>query len=771
MKYRNTSSGNSHIALSTPLVLVAAVAAAPLYAQSGSDAPVASSGPKLEEVLVTANRRSESLFDIPISMSSISESEILNQGITNMESFYRKVPSLNILDNGASRKNIIIRGLQTSESFENSLTSVYINDLLVTADRFTINPRTFDLARIEVLRGPQGTLYGGGSMSGTVRYITNRPDPGDFHANFAATLSNTEKGSDNYSFDAMANIPIIEDVLAARIVGYTGDQSGFYKNEFLGKDNQGQVDEEGARLSILWNASDKATLLASVNYARLDQDGWFQAQGDFKELNQDKTIQEGMGEKSVLYDLTFEYDFGWGYLTSVTGFLEFDSYLTEDRTFLGISEVDPMLRQAVLDDVNHERFSQEIRLVSAPESFGKLDWVAGYYYSDDENNQYVGDFLGLGNDYVRPGAGEFLGAIPGQDFALPNPDGSYNDSLFEERGIKEEEQHALFGELTWNWTDALSTTIGARTVKVTSSRGADALISESFSGADFAFSESFSQPEFDEEDTVYKFNVSYDVNQDFMLYAQRSEGFRPGGGEEAPFIPPQCTDLATDVLGGPPQAVESDSMETYELGTKLSLGNGSVQINAAAFHSDWKDIQVELFLGGTSTCGIFFVQNAASATSEGIELEVTAQPLDSLLLSLSGSYVDATLDEDEPDLNASGGDRLPGAPDYQFTASGEYTMPINDQWTASGYLGVQYVGEILGKFSSDPEAPRTESGDFYTTNVNLRLESERWSLVLFADNVFDERAATFGFRNEQANFVETSVLRPRTVGLTVRTWF
>tara|TARA_B100001540_G_scaffold251527_1_gene227731 strand:- start:4337 stop:5032 length:696 start_codon:yes stop_codon:yes gene_type:complete len=230
-------------------------------------------------------------------------------------------------------------------------------------------------------------------------------------------------------------------------------------------------------------------------------------------------------------------------------------------------------------------------------------------------------------------------------------------------------------------------------------------------------------------------------------------------------------DLANDVLGGPPSAVKSDTMETYEIGTKLSMGDGSVQLNATAFYSDWKDIQVELFLGGTSTCGIFFVQNAASATSEGVELELTALPTESLLLSLSGSYVDSVLDNDEPDLNAQENDRLPGAPDWQFTASGEYTMPINEQWTAAGYLGVQYVGDILGKFSSDPEAPRTETGDFYTTNVNLRLESDRWSFILFADNVFDERAATFGFRNEQENFVETSVLRPRTVGVTVRTWF
>ena len=754
----------------------------PLFAQDdGNDDDAV-----LDEILVTAQKREQSIFDVPLAISAIGEQEIEAAGIGKMADFFRRVPSLAVIDQGAARKNVIIRGIQTSTSTESRVNDVYLDEQRITTAIATGDPRTFDMERIEVLRGPQGTLFGGGSLGGTIRYITNRANVSEFESNVAASLSSThEADGSNYSIDAMVNIPIVEDKFAVRLVAYKLEDSGYLKNSLLGLDDVSAIDTSGARIGMRFVPSDKVT----IDYKYLNQDlkqtGFPESRGpNVKDLEQGGVTmtEERLTNKMQMHDLTFTVDFGAATLTSSTGYLQMDFLRRNDRSLplirdffeddsLTSAEALEMapdaIRLYINDDNDNFTLSQEFLLTSNIDDDDNFAWNFGMYYEDGEEDVSVGDFLG-------PGAGELL--------ELGTVDGEPADFFFQEDFTTFLTQTSFFGEFTYFFNDRLQGTVGYRRSSFESNFKALATIPEEVEDDGTAFIDPFETDPFPEDFDTFKFNLSYDITDDAMLFLQSAEGFRLGFGSEVPppfdpgcgtFIVDFLTDRGLDgiLVDGRLPGTKSDTLWMHEIGIKGKTSNGRGQYSAGIFYGDWKDIQVEVEIEDiTGQCNTGFAANLASATSTGVEAEYTFAVSDQLTLSGSGSWVDATVDSHPSNefLGAEGGDRLPGSPDMQLSVSGDYIWPMANSKTGFVRVDAQYIGEIFGAFEFGEE--RNRSGKYAIGNLRVGMETDKYQLTGFIDNLADNRGRVFS--NGSANeFQRTILLRPRTIGLEFRTKF
>lgn len=753
----------------------------PLFAQS-NDADNA-----LDEIVVTAQKREQTLIEVPLAISAIGQQEIEAAGIGSMADFYRRVPSTAIIDQGAARKNVIIRGIQTSTSTESSVTDVYLDEQRITSAIATGDPRIFDMERVEVLRGPQGTLFGGGSLAGTIRYITNRANVSEFETNVAASVASTDEASGtNYSVDAMVNIPIVQDKFAIRLVGYQLEDSGFLNNTLLGLDDVAAIENTGARIGLRFQPNDRFVADYKYVWQDLAQSGFPEARGPNPEaLDQASATAtpEFLTNEMQMHDLTLSYDFdGFATLTSSTGYLQMDFIRHNDvslswaRNFEGddsittetlLSDYDPLLRLFIDDNNDNYTFSQELRLVSEIDDDSRFGWMAGMYYEDGEEDVAVGDF-------TPPGGGEFIGTYEYM--------GEQVDWLFREDFTTFLTQTAFFGELTFFATERLQATVGYRRSEFESNFTAFAVIGEEEDedNPGQALIDEITTDPFPEEFDTFKFNASYKLGEDSMIFFQSAEGFRLGFGSEIPPpLDPGCgqfvldwlidNDLEEFLVDGRLPGVTSDTLWMHEIGFKGSFAEGKGMFSTGVFYGDWEDIQIEVEIEDPSgRCNTGFSANAASATSKGVEGEFSYAFTDQFMMSGSGSWVDATLDKDEPFLGAGKGERLPGSPDLQLSISADYIWPLSSGNNVFARADAQYIGEILGAFEFGD--PRNESGEYTVLNLRTGYAAEKYNVTLFVDNVLNEKGRSFsnGLSNE---FQRTIFLRPLTVGVEFRTKF
>ena len=739
---------------------------------------------EMEVIVVTAQKREQSVLEVPFAISAVGQDEIEAAGVNSMADIFRRVPSLAVIDQGAARKNVIIRGIQTDTSTESSVNDVYLDEQRITSVIATADPRTFDMERVEVLRGPQGTLFGGGSFSGTMRYITNRANVAEFETNVAASLSSTaEAAGPNYSFDGMVNIPVVEDRFAVRLVGYSATDSGYLSNSLLGFDDVAGIDNNGARIGLRWTPNDRLTIDYKYLFQDLQQNGFPEARGaDPDDLEQGGVTltEERLTSKLRISDLTWNYDLDFATLTSATGYLQFDFLRRNDeslgfiRDVLGyddLSTADALamapsaLRLFVNDDNDNYTFTQEVRLASNIDSDDRFAWLAGSYYE-------IGDeSVGL-TEALAPGGGAL--------FDNANYNGSPADFFFMEQFVTELEQFAFFGEITWFASDRLQATVGYRMSEFESSFIADEFFGDEADDDGNVFMDVYApDPPPKETHHTYKFNLSYDLNDDVMVYFQSAEGFQLGSSGIAPALSPRCEQLIENYLDnrglgyllqdGRLPGTKSDELLTREVGAKGVFANGRGTFMAGFFHGDWKDIQVYVEIPPINgECEFGFGANAAAATSVGWEAEFSYAFTDRLTLSGAGSIVDATIDKDEPDLEARKGDRLPGSPDMQLSLSGDYVWPLPNGNQAFVRVDAQYIGEIIGSFTLDDE--RTVSGNYGLANLRVGMQSERYEWSFFADNLADNRALVFSDGLNDV-FRTTIMLQPRTIGLQFRSRF
>ena len=739
---------------------------------------------QIETIVVTAQKREQSILDVPFSISAVSQQEMEAAGVNSMADIFRRVPALSVIDQGAARKNVIIRGIQTETSTEASVNDVYMDEQRITTVIATADPRTFDMERVEILRGPQGTLFGGGSFAGTIRYITNRANVSERQTNFAATLSSTAEAKQNYSLDGMINLPLVEDRFAVRLVGYSAEDSGYLGNSSLGLEGVAGIEQQGARIGLRYTPSDRSTLDVKYVFQDLRQTGFPEARGvDYGDLEQGGVTltEERLTSKFQMFDVTWNYDLPGVTMTSSTGYLQmdflrrndvslplirdyFDDFSLNGPRALAIAPSN--LRLYINDDNDNYTFSQELRFASTLTEDDRFAWLVGMYYEDGEEDVAVGDFL-------FPGGGALV------DNA--NYMGAPADFFFKEDFVTQLKQLAVFGEYTHYFTDRFNGTVGYRHSIFESFFEAFALIGDEPDDDGNVLEDPFATDPFRETHNTVKFNMSYDLTDNMAAYFQSAEGFRLGFGSEVPPpLNPGCDQFVEDFLvanglsgflgpGGQLPGTKSDTLRVNEVGLKGVLPDGRGRFSVGYFHGDWKDILVDVDIEDiTGACNTGFGANAAAATTTGFEVEFNYALTDQFTLSGSASIVDATLDNDEPFLGATAGERLPASPDRQLSLSGDYVWPM-----ANGNLGfvrvdAQYIGELIGAFEFGDE--RTVSGNYGLANVRVGMQMDRYEWSVFADNITDNRALVFA--NGPANeFRRTIILQPRTLGLQFRSRF
>lgn len=722
----------------------------------------------LEEVIVTALRRATSLQDTPISISALSEASLERIGANDLIDLVGSVPGLNLRDNGPGQTRPIIRGVQAAGE---PTVGIYFGETPVSgssgttndAGRFTPEMKPFDVDRVEVLKGPQGTLYGGGSMGGTVRILFNQPDASEFSGKVNVQGSKVSKGDTGYQLNAMVNIPLVEDELALRIVGFKRDAPGFVDNVTLGNDDINDVDTTGGRFALKWTPNDTFSATGSVAIQDQEVGGGFHinpALGD-DDPKTNAGAQEPFLDDSTLYNLTLENSFGWADALYSFSYYERDAeyFFYNDFNF---NPFPPLLSR---QPQSQETVTHEFRLSSAGE--GKWDWTTGVFYQNRE--------------------AEAEGRV-----SEPTADGREpSGPLFFNRTVEsEKEQSAIFGEVSYHFTDKLVGTVGARFFKI--EEDSLVVLKVAASGATgsgyIPIVPNIHNPtQGDETGSIYKLHLAYDLSDDILLYGQFSQGYRAGGANQNT----SAIAITDGSNAGIPEYFDSDTVDNYELGIHSEWLDGQLIVNGAVYYMNWDDMQISQRTAG----GLFsYFDNSGGAAIKGLELEIASMPTDDLRFDFGISYVNAELTEDGPvarfrsggvTYSRSGidGDAIPNVPELTVNASMDYGWDITDGLRGIFYVSANYVDKSASDFNPVVMDVNTltptsvinpyyseEQGDYTLVDFRIGVESSNdWSAFLFVENAFDKRGITHVFKDGQFrrepgyNFIE----KPRTIGFSL----
>jgi iron complex outermembrane receptor protein len=714
----------------------------------------------VEEVIVTANKLGVQLLqDIPASITVIDQSRIEKAGIVDFLDYVRTIPGLGFQITTAAGGRDDIRGgrrlsLRGIESGYDSVptTAFYLDETPIPV----MDPKLFDVERIEVLRGPQGTLYGANSMGGTIRVVTSKPRLDQFLWNGDISVESTRAGEESYGANGMVNIPLVTDKVALRAVASFRNDGGFIDHylEAPPSSAAANIDRDinsdeswGARVSVLFQLTDRFRITPSIFRQEVDVDDAGTFEPGFRDLGKFfmSMVPERQSNNFTLYSVEASYDLTDRLqLVSSSSYFESDFFGLEDAT-KGFYDYGEGYGTALYPNViESERKSQELRLAYNGERFRG---VFGAFYMDEERffDQY-------GTTETSP--------VPG------NPAGVWFTYL----QTNGDEQKALFGEATYDVTDRLSVTGGARWFKGVQDQFTHFTYSLDALPGDPLYVEDFSG-EAEGTSVSPKLQVSFDVSDDKMIYTSASRGFRPGGPTSLVPDTPECVaDLEALGLDRPRTGFGPDTLWNYELGTKASFANRRFTTNAAVYFIDWKDVQQTASLD----CGYTFIGNVGAAESKGVEVEFWGQPTDSLSISGAVGYTDAEFTRTAAAVGVTAGDSIPLVPELTGSLALEYgfSMPTgHDAYFRADY---QYVDEMDQGGFSNYTRPSYDSLDL-RLGVGLTDHAE---VAFFVSNLFDERGVLSGYvpisDGGSGGTIPTpyledrTVVRPRTVGVTFR---
>lgn len=750
------------------MILAAAALPSLSYAQSATEAQA----PEDEVTVVTVQKRREDARDVPISVSALSSAVLEKNKVSDYADLARMVPGLSFTNTGNSGlSRISLRGVSSSEGA--ATVGIYLNDVSLTLPNqfFTgvTMPRIFDLDRVEVLRGPQGTLFGDSSMGGTIRFITKTPKIGIYSGDMSAEISATEGGGTNHKLEAAANLPL-NDQFALRLAAVNEFQSGFVDHvDATGKVDREDVNSErttAARATLLFVPSDTLKVTASLQWQKITGADTGILNTSLPKFQQNKVVREPSRDTLYVPSVTVEKTFGDYTFTSVTGYAHREFARTFDATVFDSSyvayELDPSLGSnyetlAALPGIfpntdTTRNWSQEFRIASpgVKESGKRYEWQAGVYVSslrvtgiDDE---YV---VGL-NATVQQLYGQTVEAMLG--YAAPD------DKLGYFHTRSHYQQASLFAEGAYLVTPKLKATLGLRYTKAKSRYQVDE------GGWLYSAVPAHDSAEQSSSPVTPKLALVYELTSKVNLFASASKGFRLGG-QNAP-VPTYCNAALTS-LGLTNAAVKSygsDALWSYEGGVKARLFSNRLTLNASAFYVDWEDVQQRLRLG---SCGYTVTVNAGKARSQGGEFEATARLTDNLILNVSGTVTDATITDAAAGSGATIGQHLLAVPRNNYTIGLDYTRALGDNMTGYASIAVTHTGESNGSFSRtnvDYERPAYD-----VVNANLGLETGRLTWSLFVKNLLDEDKI---IQRPSVLFMSQGLtIRPRTVGLNLKTSF
>lgn len=711
--------------------------------------------PRLEEVIVTASKREQTLNEFSGAATVVGADALAFS--SDINDVARLVPGFTVLDAGPRNPDsLIIRGLRMGDVDANDLggdggsVASYLDNIPLQGYFVPPSLSLKDLQRVEVLRGPQGTLYGNASIGGLVRYITARPDLADASLNLGVKVSQTAESDDlNYDTDLVINTPLISDTLGVRLMLGKTENQGFIDNPYLLSGPQKDINDDEtrqARLSVLWQATEAFSLAGSYHYQKTDV-------GDRQATNQHFTgdkytaasrYRQPMEGELHLFGLDATYDFSWASLSASVNRYEYDTSLTTDQTdyLLRIDDIYGAWYSPYEDfsaftanSVTADKDSVEVRLVSPDEQ--SLRWVVGTFYSTD-------DAALTGVDYV-PGFPEFIG------FNRPDNIDLYYTQAEDLR------ERSIYAEVAYDVTSKWEVLVGARSFHYDDefSSCSVAPILQLVEGTDLPLGCIDGTDK--HKGSLGKFSTKYQFTPDQNIYFTIAEGYRRGGANA---LPVTIEDHRT---------YSPDTSVNYELGTHSYFFDNRLRVSASAFYIDWKNIQVL----GVVAAAYSATLNAEDARSKGVELEVAADLSEHWTIWSGFSYTDAELAEDVLDYNGQGeniyaGDRLPGSPEQQWNLGVDYTQSVRfGQLDAS--FNVTRSDEIYTALNDESVNYARLSG-FTTANARASLSFDQWRLGIFINNIGNTRGIT-GKRTaymygERGQF--EYITRPRTVGLSLR---
>lgn len=781
------------------------------FGVSAAEQPAESSSAEnkeIEEIVVTATKRSATIQAVPFSVAAQSGEFIVRSGASNIEELSRGFAGLSVQNLGPGQSQVAIRGVSAGQIVRDQpgvkeQVGIYMDESVVSLSLFTPDFDLFDLDRVEVLRGPQGTLFGAGSVGGTIRYITNQPEIDRDYGLFEADVNLVADGGEGGHVKGMANVGL-SDTAALRVVAYATEYAGFIDAR---SENGAKFDDvnlgtrRGIRASLLWEVSERLSITPRLIYQEVESDGFNREEVynlfanphttsrpaiQLGEREQYLLLEEAFEDETMLFDVALRAQFEGFSLSSVSSLMSRDLLASRDSSALGASVgVSPLgfpddgVRFAfnLRDTTELEQFTQEIHLTSELES--SLQWLVGVFYSDVQR------------DYAQrlptPGYDAYVDAHLRSAASDSTRNGySVLDSPYNSDLPYDISQIAIFGEVNYAVSDRLELTLGGRWYDWEEERTflSGGLFSNGDLQTDATESNGFSP----------RVLASYQMSEALTWNAQASRGFRLGGVND-PLNASLCTPGDLKSFGSF-QAYDDESIWNYETGFKADWRNG-LRLNMAVFRSEIEDLQVTLDAGSCSSRISF---NVEEAHTSGVEFELVTEPMEGLEVALAGSVIESQFDS-TVNSEAGGvlggvesGNRLASVPELQLAVTANYSFRVS--WFGGSdayiYAGLQHVGDRI----TQPSDQVAGAGDFVSTlpyagatgnevtrldleldpytllNLRFGLIKDDWEAALYVNNVSDENAA-LSFDRERGGRARLGfrVNQPRTLGIVLRKRF
>ncbi len=716
-------------------ILLAGAAVYPIAAAAQS------SGSSIETVVVTAEKRSEEAKNVPMSLTVIGQDQLNNLNIRNFDDLVAQVPGLTVSEADPSHPVLTLRGINAGG--DGSTVGTYLDETpygssnaLANGTDTAPNLDTFDMQRVEVLRGPQGTLYGAGAEGGLLKFVTNAPDTSGFDDALEISGINMDHGGYGDSYRGMVNVAVTDD-LAVRVVGFDVRTPGYIDDPALKLQHINDETDFGGRASILWKPTDKISIRLSGVQQQLDLgnddvEDVVVTNGKimplFGDYAQKRTTTEPSGVRYYLYNGTINWDFDFATLTSATSYTQLHDFTFADDTALLGEDVQGFLDQG--------KFIQEVRLASDPGQ-GPLDWLVGFYYANEHD--------GLHQDVVaafqKPPSAESL---------------NLQSTYVETTG---------FANATYHVTSAFE--IGAGIRYATDSQNSNEAITIPPIGNVAGGTSSH-------DIITWSADARYHLDENTMFYARVGTGWRPGGPNDLPPSAPPTV----------PHTFSPDSLTDYEAGVKSTLTDLNLSFDLDGYYIDWRNIQILVLVDNFNVN-----QNVGAAASKGFEGNVTWLPVEGLTLNANAAYDDATFTTPAASIDAVDGTPLPNAPKWSATLNGDYEFQPMGDFTP--YLGASwhYMGNRGGGFAQNPftgvAIPEVNLPSYSTLDLRIGVNWEKWSLELYGKNLNDAKgissfapfggsAATIGAPNPLlvgapfTTAATASIIQPRIFGIVLR---
>lgn len=685
------------------------------------------SAANIEDVVVTAEKRAEEVKNVPISITVVGQDELNKLNIRSYEDLMAQVPGLSVSQADPSHPILILRGINAGG--DGSTVGTYLDETpygssnaLANGVDTAPNLDTFDMQRVEVLRGPQGTLYGAGAEGGLLKFVTNAPSTTGFDAAFEADGIDMDHGGDGGAIRGMVNIALTDD-LAVRVVGFDVHTPGYINDPALGLQHVNDSTSYGGRASVLWTPTNKISIRANVLQQQLDSSG--DAAEDvtiaggkivplFGDYIQKRSVPTPSGVRYYLYNTTIDWDLDFATLTSSTSYTDLHDFTFADDTGVLGANVQGFLHQG--------KFIQEVRLASDPGQ-GPLDWMVGFYFANEHDD--------LHQDVVFTLHGASLESL--------NLDSKY----IEKTG---------FANATYHVTSKFE--LGAGLRYATDSQA-------STEGLTIPFVATLAGGTSSHNVLTWSADARYHFDDQTMLYARVATGWRPGGPNDLPPVVPP----------GTPKTFAPDSLTDYELGLKSEIPSANLSFDADVYDIEWRDIQILELVNSFNING-----NGGKAESKGAEADITWTPIERLTLNLNGAYTNAKLTADAPEVGGVSGDPLPLTPKSSVTLNGDYTfLPVGN---FTPYVGAswRYIGTRGWGFSGPAPAPAEGRLPSYNTfDLRAGVDWQQWSLELYGKNLSNAKGITAfaatGNSAASGNAASAAIIQPRIVGVALRAKF